>query len=132
MLHYLMLQTVSALIEDTLKEYSQEIFIIEKNLYRRKTYTYQQVYDRAISLCTYFAEKQIRKGDKIIIYLPNSSDYAALLWACALSGVIVVPIDFSSNQDFLEKIYKKVGARLVFCSVFKKPELTKCFFVEEM
>jgi len=127
-----MLQTVSALIEDALKEYPQEIFIIEKNLYRRNTYTYQQVYDKALSICAYFKEKKIEKGDKVMIYLPNSSNYVALIWACALSGVIFVPIDFSNNQDFAEKIYRKVGAKLIFCSVFKKPESCKCFFSEEM
>jgi len=127
-----MLQTVSNLIEDALKKYSQDVFIIERAIYRRKTYTYQQVYDKALSICAYFAEKQIKKGEKVIIYLSNSPDYVALLWACALSGVIAVPIDFSSNQEFLEKIHKKVGARLVFCSIFKKPESAKCFFVEEM
>jgi long-chain acyl-CoA synthetase len=132
MLHHIMLQTVSALIESALKEYSQETLIIEKSLYRRKKYTYQQVYDRALSICTYFIENKIKTGDKVVIYLPNSSDYVALLWACGLSGVIAVPIDFSSNQDFLEKIYKKVGAKLVFCSVFKKPKSAKCFFVEEI
>ena len=129
---YIMLQTISSLIEDSLKKYSKEIFIIEKNLYRRKIYTYQQIYDRALSVCSYFSDKNIKKGDRIIIYLPNSSNYAVLLWACALSGVIAVPIDFNSSPKFAQTIYNKTKSKLIFCSVFKIPSETKNVFAEQI
>lgn len=120
------------LIKEAVDKYSSQIFIIERDIYRRKTYTYNELYNRAISICNYFLKSKIVKGDKVVIYFSNSSDYVALLWACAISGVIAVPLDFNSPIEFAEKIYKKVGAKKIFCSVFKKLAGCNCFFVEEM
>jgi long-chain acyl-CoA synthetase len=123
---------LSALIKEAVEKYQDKAFIVDRELYRRKEYTYKEIYDKALSLCSYFEKKDIKKGDKIIIYLPNSSDYASLLWACTLSGVVAVPIDFNTNQEFAEKIYKNVMAKLVFCSVFKQPSKCKRYYQEEM
>jgi long-chain acyl-CoA synthetase len=122
---------LSELIKKAVKDHSQEIFVVERELYRRKTFTYQEIYNYSLSICNYFKENSIKKGDKIIIYLPNSGDYVSLLFACALSGVIAVPLDFNSNQEFAEKIYNQVKAKLVFCSIFKQPQKCKKFYQEE-
>ena len=123
---------IADLIKEAVRKYSKKTFIIQKDLYRRKEYSYQDIYDHALSICNYFNKSKIKKGDKTLIYLPNSSDYVSILWACALSGVIAVPIDFNSAPEFAEKIYKKVNARKIFCSVFKKIENGECCFFEEM
>jgi len=122
---------LSELIKEAVENNSQEIFIIERELYRRKIFTYQQIYDHSLSICSYFKARNIGKGDKILIYLPNSSDYVSLLFACALSGVIAVPVDFNSKDEFAEKIYHQVKAKLIFCSIFKQPQKCKKFYQEE-
>src|SRR3990172_9728314 len=99
--------TLDSLIRKAVAEFSDRTFIVDKELYRRKEFGYNEIFKRANSLCGFFRKKGIKKGDKIIIYLPNSSDYASLLWACALSGAIAVPLDFNSNPDFVSLIYKK-------------------------
>ncbi len=120
------------LIKKSVSEYSNEIFIIERGLYRRKEFTYQDIYERATALCGLFFKKGIKKGDKIIIYLPNSADYASLLWACALSGVVAVPIDFNSNEDFVDIIYERVNAKINFCSLLRFKSKHNNYFVEEL
>ena len=107
------------LIKKAVENYSSKIFIVDRELYRRKEYSYEEIYRRAEALGGFFFENKIKKGDKILIYLPNSSNYSIILWACALSGVIAVPIDFNNKTDFVDTIYNKVKAKLVFCSVFK-------------
>ena len=124
--------TLDSLIRKAVAEFSDRTFIVDKELYRRKEFGYNEIFKRANSLCGFFRKKGIKKGDKIIIYLPNSSDYASLLWACALSGAIAVPLDFNSNPDFVSLIYKKAKAKLVFCSVFKSPEKCIKCHLEEM
>src|SRR3990172_6765817 len=99
--------TLSRLIKESVSRYKDKIFIVDRGVYIRIEYTYSEIYNNALSICSYFQENKIKKGDKIIIYLPNSSDYASLLWACALSGAIAVPLDFNSNPDFVSLIYKK-------------------------
>lgn len=124
--------TLSELITESAEKYADRIFVIDRELYRRKSYTYGQIYSQAGSLCAFFAKKGISKGDKVVIYLPNSSDYASLLWACALSGVIAVPVDFNNTLDFAAKIYRITHAKMVFCSIFKTPDNCRKCYQEEI
>ena len=123
---------LSELIQTAVKKYSNKTFIIDKEIYRRKTLTYRQIYDNALSICSYFSKRKIKKGDKLLIYLPNSSTYASLLWACALSGVIAVPVDFNVKPDFAEKIFRQVKAKLIFCSIYKNVGIKSKFYSEEI
>jgi len=120
------------LIKEAVTKYSNKPFIIDREIYRRKTLTYRQIYRHSISFCSYFRERKIKKGDKILIYLPNSRDYASILWACALSGVIAVPIDFNVKPEFAEKIYHQVNAKLIFCSIYKNVGIKNKFYSEEI
>ena len=79
-----------------------------------------------------FEDKNIKKGDKVLIYSFNSADYATVLWACATSGVIAVPIDFNNNFEFVKKIYAEVGASSIFCSVLKDPLCGDRIFFESL
>src|SRR6185312_9376841 len=40
-------------------------------------------------------------------------EWIAAFWACLLRGVVVVPIDYRSSQDFLLRVARIVGARLI-------------------
>ncbi len=113
-----MAETLASLIREDVEKYSNSILAVDRGIYVRKEHSYAQIYSQAKSLCTYFNQKAIKKGDKIVLYLPNSSDYASLLWACAMSGIIAVPIDFNSSPESVSKISKIVRAKLIFCSVF--------------
>lgn len=124
--------TLASLIEQSVTKFPEKPFIIERCLYRRKVFTYKDIYNRAQALISFFKEQSIKKGDKIILYLPNNPDYASLLWACALSGVIAVPLDFNSNTEFIEKIFNKIKAKQVFCSAIKQPNLKKIKLIESL
>ena len=123
---------LASLIEESVRKFSEKIFIIEHGLYRRKEFTYKEIYEMSQSLKSHLEKNKVTKGDKIIIYLPNSSDYAAILMTCSLSGVIAVPIDINNNIEFVEKIYKTVQAKAVFCSIFKQPSYGKKIYSEEL
>jgi len=127
-----MAQTLFQIFEEAEKEHPNSVFIIERNIYSRKSFTYHEILAKIKSISSFFHEKNIKKGDKILIFLPNSSDYASILLACACSGVIAVPIDFNSSIEFAKSIYHKVKAKLIFCSLFKKPEYCTSFFQEEI
>ncbi len=120
------------LIREAVGRYNDDVLFVDRGLYRRKEFSYKKIFLQASAICGFFEKRRIKKRDKIIIYLPNSSDYATILCACALSGVIAVPIDFNSNLDFASRICKIVKARLMFCSVFKEPSNGKKFYLEEM
>jgi long-chain acyl-CoA synthetase len=126
------MNTLKSLIEESISRNSNKSFLADCGLYFTKKYSYQEIYSNSLKICSLFEKKKIKKGDKILIYLPNSSNYVSLLFACALSGVIAVPIDFNSNPEFARKIVKITLSKIVFCSVFKRINFRNLFFVEEI
>lgn len=120
------------LIKEAVSQYDNKIFIVNRGIYRRKEYSYKQIYDNSLKLCQFFKKANINKKDKVIIFLPNSSDYVSILFSCALSGVIAVPIDINTNPEFVSLIYEKVGAKLVFCSIFRSPNKCNRYHIEKI
>jgi long-chain acyl-CoA synthetase len=124
--------TLQNLIKTSVKNFPNKILITDKGDYSKKQYTYSEIYKQSLRVISFFKKNNISKGEKIITFIPNSSDYASIIWACALSGVILVPIDINSQLEFLEKVYKNTQAKLIFTSIYKSSQKTKNFFIEEI
>lgn len=120
------------LIEKSVKENKEKTFIIDCGKYFIKKYSYEEIHNNSLKIVSFFERQGIKKGDRIIVYLPNSSHYVSIIFACAISGVIFVPADFNSNLEFLKKIDKEVEAKLIFCTLFKHYKTKKNFFIEEI
>lgn len=124
--------TLAELIKKSVNNFSNNIFLVDKGDYTKKEYTYKEIYEKALKIANYFKENNIAKGDKVITFMPNCSDYVSVIWACALSGVILIPLDINSQTSFLEKIYNASKTKRVFCSVYKASPKTKNILIEEM
>lgn len=101
------------------KMYSQKPAILWKSSYRMQTYSYADLYDKALRLVSLFGSMGIRKGDRICVWAYNSPEWVVLLLACAISGIVLVPIDFHSLASFTSLIIRRVGAKAILISRFK-------------
>jgi long-chain acyl-CoA synthetase len=61
-------------------------------------------------------KRSIGKGDRVLLWGPNSAEWVAGFFCCALRGVIVVPIDDAGASDFAQRVYQQVDAKLLLCS----------------
>jgi long-chain acyl-CoA synthetase len=63
-----------------------------------------------------FAERlhdaRLAKGDAVLFWSENRPEWIAAFWACVVSGVVVVPIDFRSSAEFAGRVATIVNARL--------------------
>jgi len=87
-----------------------------KSAFRTYSFSYRDIHDRCLRVANYLSQKGIKKGDRVIIWSYNGQEYGSILLGCALSGVVAVPIDFSSKADFVQLIAEKVGAKHLFHS----------------
>ena len=108
--------TITHYIRMLSKEYEDRPAINFKSAFRTFTFSYSQIHDRCVRVANYLSQKGIKKGDRILIWSYNGQEYAFILLGCALSGVVAVPIDFSSKADFIALIADKVGAKHLFHS----------------
>jgi len=102
----------------TCKKYTTRTVFIEKQKYRTKIWTFNDLWDKTTQAVNYIDEKNLSKGDKIIISAPNSPYWATLFFACAIKGVIVVPLDMNSSVDFIKKAISLIEPKFIFFSKF--------------
>ena len=88
-------------------------FLVYDDGFRSRGYSYADVAARSRAFAARLGEAGIREGDKIILYGENRPEWLIALWGALLAGVIVVPLDFRSSPDFVDRIREIVGARLI-------------------
>src|SRR5260370_40993783 len=82
----------------------QKPFLIYDDGFRVETYTYAETAARAREFAAYLRESGIGSGENIIIYAENRPEWLFALWGAILSGVVVVPIDYRSSLEFVERV----------------------------
>jgi long-chain acyl-CoA synthetase len=88
-------------------------FLVYDDGYRRRGHTYEAAGRAARGFAARLATAGLRKGDKVVFWGENRPEWIVCYWACLISGVIVVPIDYRSSSDFVRKVRALVDARVV-------------------
>ncbi|HYL73580.1 MAG TPA: AMP-binding protein [Bryobacteraceae bacterium] len=88
-------------------------FLIYDDGFRSHTYRYNEVAAKAHAFAGRLRDAGIGKDDKIVLYAENRPEWIIALWGCLLEGVIVVPIDYRSSPEFVQRIEQIVGARAI-------------------
>ena len=88
-------------------------FLVYDDGYRRRRHSYAETGRAAQGFAARLAAAGLRKGDKVVFWAENRPEWIACYWGCLLSGVIVVPIDFRSGPEFVERVRGLVEARLI-------------------
>ena len=94
----------------------RECAYIQRRGYRSVRWSYRQVAETAFQFARELEKRGIGKGERVLLWGPNSAEWVSAFFGCALRGVIVVPIDDAGTADFAQRVYRKVGGRLLLCS----------------
>ncbi len=84
--------------------------------YRSLSWSYRRVVETAFQFARELESRGIVKGDRVLLWGPNSAEWVAVFWGCALRGAVVVPVDEASSADFAERLCRQVDAKLLVCS----------------
>jgi long-chain acyl-CoA synthetase len=88
-------------------------FLVYDDGYRRRRHSYEAVGRAARGFATKLAAAGLKKDDKVVFWGENRPEWVACYWGCLISGVIVVPIDYRSSADFVERVRHLVHARVI-------------------
>src|SRR5450432_626872 len=123
-----------ASIADYLPDFARlgrETAFAEPSGYRVVRSTYADLAGAAYRFARELTARKIRKGDRVVLWGPNSADWVAAFFGCAQRGVIVVPMDYAASPDFAQRVFQQVNARLLLCSRdHALPGLPSLFFEE--
>ncbi len=84
--------------------------------YRTASFTYGEVLGMAFSFARELEARGIAKGDRVMLWGANSAEWVAAFFGCALTGVIVVPMDDAASDDFALRVAQQVDAKLLVAS----------------
>jgi len=104
---------------DTLVDFFQDFvkingtFLTFDDGYRRREYSYGDAGRASRSFAARLAAAGLGKGDKVVFWGENRPEWVVCYWGCLLSGIVVVPIDYRSTIDFVERVNSQVGARVI-------------------
>src|SRR5208337_2659657 len=93
-----------------------ETAYVQRDGYRTVRWTYRQVAEAAFQLARELEARSISKGDRVLLWGPNSAEWVAAFFGCALRGAIVVPMDNVALPDFARRVHEQVEAKLAVCS----------------
>jgi long-chain acyl-CoA synthetase len=97
--------------------------------YRLHRETYASVAASAFRFARELNVRQILKGERVVLWGPNSTSWVAAFLGCANRGVIAVPMDDAASPDFVVRVFRQVNARLLVCSCdHARPGLPTLFF----
>src|SRR5215813_10125950 len=93
-----------------------EYAYVQRDGYRTVRWSYQQVAETAFQFAHELEARHIHKGDCVVLWGPNSAQWIATFFGCALLGVVVVPMDDAAAPDFALRVFQQVQAKLLVCS----------------
>ncbi len=94
----------------------RECAYVQRRGYRAERWSYRQVAETAFRFARELEKRGIGKGERVLLWGPNSAEWVAVFFGCALRGVIVVPLDDAGAADFTQRIYQQVDGKLLVCS----------------
>lgn len=102
--------------------------------FRTFSWSYWRVYSDALRMAAFLQAKGIRPGARLILWASNSPQWVSVFFGCILSGIVAVPIDLRSREDFVRQVGREVDASVIFRTRFKPdPGLDiPQFFVEDV
>lgn len=90
---------------------------------RRIVFSYGDFYRLSLQAAAWLRDMGINKGDRVVIWAPNSPWWAVAFFGVILRGGIVVPVDFASGKERAEKIAGLTESKLIFQSQYKLDKL---------
>ena len=88
-------------------------FLVYDDGFRSRSFSYAETTRRAKHFAVRLDDLGLRAGDAVVFWSENRPEWIAAFWACLLRGIVVVPIDYRSSQDFLRRVSRIVSAKLV-------------------
>src|SRR5882724_7657707 len=94
----------------------EECAYVQRRGYRSERWSYRRVAESSFQFARELEERGIGKGERVLLWGPNSAEWVVAFFGCALRGAIVVPIDDVSAPDFAARVQQEAGAKLAVCS----------------
>lgn len=110
-------QTLTGFLEWIATRYSSRPALQYKPSLKTEVWTYQELRDYADRVAHWLQDQGVGKGDRVVVWAPNSPWWVVTFFGALRNGSIVVPIDARSSPDFVDRVIAQSEPRLGDCPV---------------
>lgn len=103
---------LASLVQD-LERRGDEPAVVSKHGLRTVRTSYGQLARLAGRYSRELESRGITKGDRVVIWGANGSEWIAAFFGCVLRGVIPVPLDAAGSPEFVRRVIQDVSPKLV-------------------
>jgi acyl-CoA synthetase (AMP-forming)/AMP-acid ligase II len=101
---------ISGLLARNARKYGEREAVVEGS----QRLSYKELDDQVNRLSFSLVEKGFKKGDKAVIFMPNTVSFVMAYFACLRAGGIVVPLNTRLTKREFEEILQHSEAAVVF------------------
>lgn len=110
------IRTFDEFITAVADKHEKRIAIRIRPRFRAISWTYSELFRHSALIAQLLEKEGIRKGDKVLLWAPNSHLWLASFFGIQLRGAVAVPISFQNTPDFVKKVIEQTGAKLIIKS----------------
>lgn len=97
--------TLPHILERSVAQYSSQTALLEPTDNNTvSSFSYQAVQERISGFAGFLQRQQVTKGMQLMIWSASRVDWLVAYFAALLLGMVVVPVDVNTKEDFLERI----------------------------
>src|ERR1700677_4421834 len=100
-----------ATLLDDFRRHGRDVAVVRYQGNRRRAATYQQIAHLAGRFAALLAQRNIRPGDRVLLWAENSAQWIAAFYGCLLRGVLAVPLDAAGTSDFAARVAADVSPK---------------------
>jgi long-chain acyl-CoA synthetase len=113
-----------ATILDDFHRHDREVAVVRHQGNRRRATTYGELAHLAGRFAALLAQREIRQGDRVLLWAENSAEWIAAFYGCMLRGVLAVPLDAAGTADFAARVAADVAPKLAVGDALLLGQLT--------
>lgn len=94
------------------QRFARDAASVQEAGYRKDRWSYAKLDQVSARMASRIQEERIRPGDRVVLWAPNSPEWAAAFWGIVRAGAAAVPLDWAGSADFARSVTQQSGARL--------------------
>jgi long-chain acyl-CoA synthetase len=95
------------------RRFGKETAVVVYRGNREHVCSYGALADLAERFAAELMRREIRSGERVVIWGQNGPEWIAAFFGCVLRGVLAVPLDAAGGGDFAQRVMAETGPRLL-------------------
>ena len=129
-------QTLITRLRDACERYGDQTALSFKPGFRFRRWTYSELWQDVGRASILFKRKGLQPGDRVLIWAPNSPQWAISYFATMMAGGIVVAMDLRVSDEFVDRVVGQTDPVLSIVSGITPPAHTdlsaESIYLEEL